>query len=434
MQQKALSPPDNRGWITILESYMGAWQMHDEISLDSALRHPTVYACITQISGDIGKLRLRLTELRNGIWQEVDNPAFSPVLRKPNHYQTRQQFVESWCISKQAHGNAYVLKLRDNRGVVSGLYVLDPNKVRPLVSDNGAVFYALNKDNLSNLDRDYDAVPAREIIHDRMNCLFHPLVGVSPLFAAGLATQQGLNIQDNSATFFGNNSQPGGVLTAPGAITQATADRLEARWSEKFSGDNSGKIAVLGDGLKFEPMAMTATDSQLIEQLKWSDEKICSAFKVPAYKVGVGPMPTYDNAEVLDRIYYSGCLQNLIESIEELLDDGLSLPSSKGTEFDLDDLMRMDNRLKMTTAAEGVKAGIMAPNEGRKKFNLPPVQGGDTPYLQVQNYSLAALDERDKANPLALPPAPPPPPDEDQTERALILLNSKQIGAEHARR
>jgi phage portal protein BeeE len=29
-------------------------------------------------------------------------------------------------------------------------------------------------------------VPAREIIHDRFNCLFHPLVGISPLYAAAL--------------------------------------------------------------------------------------------------------------------------------------------------------------------------------------------------------------------------------------------------------
>ena len=82
----------------------------------------------------------------------------------------------------------------------------------------------------------------------------------------------------------------------------------------------------------------------------------------------------------------------------------------------------MDLSLKMTTAADGVKSGIMAPNEGRRRFNLMPVQGGDTPYLQQQNYSLAALDERDKTNPLAVVPSEP-----DETEKALYMLMKKDV-------
>jgi phage portal protein BeeE len=49
-----------------------------------------------------------------GIWTETDSPAFSPVLRKPNRYQNRIQFWESWILSKLTRGNAYVLKERDN--------------------------------------------------------------------------------------------------------------------------------------------------------------------------------------------------------------------------------------------------------------------------------------------------------------------------------
>ena len=35
-------------------------------------------------------------------------------------------------------------------------------------------------------------------------------------------------------------------------------------------------------------------------------------------------------------------------------------------------------------------------NEGRALLNYPPAEGGDTPYLQQQNYSLAALNKRDQ--------------------------------------
>ena len=56
----------------------------------------------------------------DGIWTETTSPAFSPVLRKPNRSQTIVKFVESWMFSKLLHGNTYVLKERDERGVVTG--------------------------------------------------------------------------------------------------------------------------------------------------------------------------------------------------------------------------------------------------------------------------------------------------------------------------
>jgi len=416
-KKKGLTYVSDRGWIPIIyESFPGAWQQNTQIQVETFLTHPTVYACVTQIASDVGKLRLRLTKLDNGIWIETEDKSFSPILKKPNPYQIRQKFIEYWLISKLTAGNTYVLKERSADGKVKVLYILDPNKVKPLVSDSGDVFYQLGIDYLSKLDRDIPAAPASEIIHDTMECLFHPLVGIPPMYAGNLAVQQGLNIQNSSSAFFGNHARPSGILTAPGAITTETAERLKTQWQANYTGTNAGKVAVLGDGLEYKPISQNAVDSQLAEQLKWTDERICSIFKVPPYKVYVGPMPTYDNAEVLDKIYYASCLQRLIEAIEELLDVGLNVPPNLGTEFDLDDLMRMDSVLKMRTAGEGVKAGILSPNEGRKKFSLLPVQGGDTPYLQEQNYSLAALDERDRNNPWS---KNTPKPNPDQTARAL---------------
>lgn len=398
----ALSSIDNsRGWVPIIqESTLGAFQMDDMVALGNSLAHPTVYACISQIAYDIGKLGVSVTEEdEDGISTPVIHNTVSPLLIRPNSFQLWQKFIESWIVSLETYGNTYTLKVRNANKAVIGLYVLDPNKVEPLVADNGDVFYKLNQDNISKINKNICAVPASEIIHDTLITLFHPLIGVPPLYAGNLAIRQGLAIQKHSAGFFENKAQPGGILTAPGHIKKETADAIRVAWDEKFSGDNAGKVAVLGDGLQYTIMAQTAEESELIDQLGWSDEKICSVFKVPPYKVYVGKPPTYEDSEAPDRMYYSGCLQRLIGSIEALLKEGLSLPAKYGIQFNVEDLLRMDFSLKMKTATDGVKGGILSPDEGRKKFNLSPVKGGDTPYLQQQNYSLAALDERDKNNP-----------------------------------
>jgi HK97 family phage portal protein len=367
-----------------------------------------VFSCVTLIAGDIAKMSLGLVEeQRDGTRRRVVRPA-SAVLRKPNHYQTRIMFIVQWMISKLTWGNTYVLKERGPRGDVTAMYILDPARVRVLVAPNGDVYYALAEDVLAGITAGIPAIPASEIIHDVMYPIYHPLVGISPIHACGLAAIQGLRIQVNSARFFANGAGLSGVLTAPGAISDETAKRLKEFWENKFSGsENVGKVAVLGDGLKFEGMTMRSTDAQLIEQLKWSGENVCTCYHVPAYKVGVGAPPAYNNIEALDQQYYSQCLQLHIECIEALLDDGLGIEDPVSTEFDLDGLLRMDSATLIDVQAKGVGAGIVAPNEARRKLNLPPVKGGETPYLQQQNYSLAALNARDLAGPAPSSVSPP---------------------------
>jgi HK97 family phage portal protein len=433
-------------WPVIRESFAGAWQTNTEVTTANVMTFSAVYACVTLQASDIGKLRPKLVQQdENGIWTDAESSAYSPVLRKPNHYQTRIQFLENWTIARLMHGNTYILKERDSRGVVVAMYPLDPSRCTPMVAESGDVYYELKTDSLSGLKTDGILVPASEIIHDRINALYHPLVGISPITACGLAAVQGLRIQDNSAVFFGNGSQPGGVLTAPNHIADATAARLKAYWDENFTGSNIGKVAVLGDGLKYEQMTMSATDSQLIEQLKWTAENVCTAFKVPPYKIGVGPTPAHNSVEALDLQYYTQTLQSPIESIELLLDEGLGIlngPQKYGVELEVEDgLMRMDTTSRVTAAKESLAAGMTVNEVRRKFFGFGPVTGGNTVYLQQQNYSLEALAKRDASPdpfgnaPAPTPPQEEPPPADDAAKslEALVMAKAFEIAERNSR-
>ena len=427
-KQYSQTLPGDRGnwwWPVVHEPYTGAWQRNAELRTENILTFHAVYACIERIASDIAKCRCRLVEEdENDVWNEVDVPAFSPVLRKPNHYQNRIQFFESWMLSKLMAGNTYALKGRDARKVVKSMYVLDPTCVQPLVAPDGEVFYQLGNDNLAGLTDAYESitengqivVPASEILHDMMTLRHHHLCGLSPMAPAALAAVHGINIQKTSTNFFSNSARPSGILTAPGKIDDANVERLKAIYENEFSGARSGRVAILGDGLKFEKMTMDFVDAQLIEQLGISAKMVCSSFGVPPHMVQVGDPPSYNNIESLNQIYYQQTLQRHFESIELLLDEGLGLTEVAGHEygtwFDLDDLLRMDTKTLVDSEAEAVKAGIKAPNEARKRLNLKPTQGGDSPYLQQQNYSLEALNKRDAlADPFApAPPAAPPAP------------------------
>lgn len=396
-------------WYPVIahEPFTGAWQRNMELRGESVLGYPAVYACVTRISADISKLPLLLVRREaSGIWTETESPAFSPVLREPNHYQSPSQFVEQWLFSKLITGNTYVYKKRDERRVVIELHVLDPRTTKPLVADDGEIYYDVARDNLAGLAEN-TRLDADDVIHDRMNPMYHPLFGVTPLSAANMAAIQGLAIQRQSTGFFQNQAAPSGILTAPGNIDADTAKRIKESFEREFAGGNVGKVAVAGNGLTWSPMAMTAVDAELIKQLQMTATQVCACYQVPAFMVGFGEVPKYDNIEAQIKLYYSQCLQKLAECIEGMLDRGLGLNTSKdgvryGTMFDLDVLFDMDTFTLIKAMSEGVRGGLLKPNEGRRRLNYAPAAGGDEVFLQQQNYSLSALAKRDdKADPFA---------------------------------
>lgn len=445
-QAGAVSTVDSgRSWFSLIrEPWGGAWQSAVSIqSPKDILAFSAVFSCTTGIASDVGKLRPRVLQKRDdGTCVEVPevSPLAAPLLR-PNHYQTTVQFVTLWVVTKLLWGNVYGIKERDARGMVRAVYILDPQRVTPLITEAGDIYYQVNADHLSRLGSNV-TVPASEIIHDRMVPLWHPLVGVSPIYACGMTATMGNKIQANSAGFFGNASMPSGMLTAPGSISPEVAARLKTEWEQNFSGKNIGRIAVAGDGLEYKAFTMSAIDAQLIEQLQWTVADVARAYHYPMHKLG-GDVPSGATVEALNLQYYSDCLQSIIESAEACLTEGLALPRGYHVEFDLEGLMRMDGVAKAEAEERLVKGGIKSPNEARLRFNLPPKTGGNSVFLQQQNYSLEALAKRDASDdpfktssPAPAPAAAPAANDEEAEaqaeEQARELIAAFTKGLEHA--
>lgn len=398
-------------WGPITESYTGAWQQNVVVApTTTLLSFSAVYACVTGIASDISKMRIKLSENDEGIWEEITSShgnksesKFLPVIQKPNHYQNRIEFLEQWIVSKLLYGNTYVLKERDGgpNSPVTALYVLHPNCVKPLVADNGDVYYQLGQDNLSHtnlatsvIQSEYSlTVPASEIIHDRMPGLWHPLIGVSPLYACSMSATMGNRIQTNSTNVFANGGKPSGIITVPGNITAEQAQRLKSLWETNYGSTNIGKTAVLSDGMTFDSVQMMSADvMQLIEQLEWTVADVARAFRYPLWKLG-GPMPPYTKPELAMTAYYSDCLHPHIEKLELCLEEGIGITQGLGIELDLDTLMRMDT-VALHEALDRAK-NFMTVDEMRYRANLKKTPGGNAVYRQEQDHSLEALAKRD---------------------------------------
>jgi HK97 family phage portal protein len=402
------SVPLSHGYVH--EPYAGAWQHNRECVGQNGI-FSAVYACITTISSDIAKLPPRIRKQNaDGSSEFYDQHPASRVLWTPNAYQTHVDFWGQFMASCLFTGNTYAYLVRDARNVISAMHLLDPRCVRPMLGPDGSIWYRTSQTQIVDaIQSEY--IPARDILHHRLLCLTHPLVGVSPLFAAGYSAQTGQVIQANSLSFFSNMSRASGVLTTPDKLNDAQLTRIKTEWEQNFKAGSIGRAAVLSAGLKWEPLSINAADAQLIEQLRWSVEDVARCFRVPMYMISDAAKISYKNSEQLARNYYAQTLQYHLESIEARIESAFGFGGAIYCEFDLDSLLRMELDVRMTAYKEGISAGVLTINEARKREQLPPMDGGDEPLVQMQYIPLSRCGEQlDKAMTLA---QTAPPPDED---------------------
>jgi HK97 family phage portal protein len=406
------------------EPFAGAWQQNLE-KINTAgpnlYANSGIYACVSVISSDVACLQPRVLRRRtDGSREEHQNHPAWALLQKPNTYQTSLQFVQRYLMSKLTSGNAYVLLFRDARGVVNEMYVLNPNTVQPLITDNGDVYYRIARAPLHGVATtdSHFVVPARDVIHDRMNPIWHDLIGISPMFAAGMSAMTSARIQMSSERFFANMARAGGVLVTPNKMDPTLAKKLQTEWEKNYSQGGLGKTAILTNGLSFEPMTVNAVDAEVVNQLRWGIEDIARVYRVPTFMVGELSKATFKNNEQMARTYYDGCLKYHISSFEQAFTYGLELGTGIEVEMDLSALLRLDAETRFTAHQSALQAGIKSINEVRHEEDLPPVAGGEQPRIQMQYVSLSLADKLAEATaaagagptPAPKPPAPEPAP------------------------
>lgn len=402
-------PPLSKGYVH--EPFAGAWQMNKECWGPYGI-FSAVYACITIISGDMAKLPPRVRQSdADGSKRDLENHPVARVLNNPNSYQTRVDFWGQFMASALFTGNAYVFLQRDERNVIVAMHILDPRRVQVLMADDGSVFYRIGQEKLAQL-LGSDVIPARDILHHRLLTMNHPLMGLTPLYAAGVSAMTGQTIQQNSFAFFSNMSRASGVLTSPGKISGELANRLKTEWDQNFKGGAMGRTAVLGEGMKWEPLTISAADAQLIEQLRWSVEDVARCFRVPSYMLTDASKVSFKNAETLARNYYSQTLQYHIESIEARIDQAFGLSGNTYCEFDLASLLRMELDARMAAYQTGIQSGVLTINEARRLEELKPMEGGDEPLIQAQYRPLSMAGELPA--PIPAPAPAPAAPDDDE--------------------
>jgi hypothetical protein len=130
---------------------------------------------------------------------------------------------------------------------------------------------------------------------------------------------------------------------------------------------------------------------------------------------------TFSNVEQMTRTFVASCLGFYLEALEATLNKFFALPGDQEIEFDVErGLHRSDIATRIAALKNGIQGGIFSPNEARAIEGLPPVDGGDSVYLQSQ---MEPLTRREQSG-------ADPDPDPDPVEIVEPELDPDPVGAE----
>jgi HK97 family phage portal protein len=424
--------------------YLNYWQMDlDPLQAPSS---SIVEACVWAYVRAIAQLPgHHKRQLSNGGEEIVTTSALSRLLRSPNPYQTPSDFLVHLIRSLLLNGNSYWVAQRNDRAEVTALHWTDPRacRVREILVQGqpfSEVFYEISTNPLFQFDsilgRTSLVVPARDVLHIKLATPQHPLVGVTWLKALDMEMAASSAMQRAAATFAGNMSRPSGILNVPEgrALSETQVKELHAKWNEQVTGLNSGGVAVL-QGIKFEPLAISNQDAQIIDQRKLNDQAVAAVFGVPMILLGVNDTATQKSSETVMAEWLASGLGWLINHIEVAFDSFIGLDQvaagREWTEYDTRVLLRSAFKDRIDGLVRGVQGGIYSPNEARALEGYAAAEAGDEPRVQQQVVPLSAWDKapatsvapqsapQDVAKPADQKPQPNP---DEQKAFALFLL------------
>ena len=201
--------------------------------------------------------------------------------------------------------------------------------------------------------------------------------------------------EDYGASFFQNGAQPGGVLEHPGIIKDP--ERVRESWNAAFQGPkNANKVAVLEEGMKYQPIAIAPSEAQFLETRKFQLNEIARIFRIPPHMIGDLEKSSFSNIEQQSLEFVKYTLDPWIVRWEQSLERALLTKKEKESyfiKFNLDGLLRGDYESRMNGYAVGRQNGWMSANDIRELENLDRIsaeEGGD---LYLVNGNMLPLDK-----------------------------------------
>ena len=389
---------DNRTVGSSYSFYMGGSSAGKNVNERSAMQMTAVYSCVRILAEAVAGLPLHLYRYKEdgGKERAIDNNLYHLLHDEPNKEMSSFIFRETLMTHLLLWGNAYAQIIRNGKGEIIALYPLMPNKMQVDRDENGELYYIYTRssDEAKTMEGVTVYLTPRDVLHIP-GLGFDGLVGYSPIAMAKNAIGLAIATEEYGAKFFANGAAPSGVLEHPGTIKDPS--RLRENWNSTFGGSaNSGKVAVLEEGMKYTPISISPEQAQFLETRKFQIDEIARIFRVPPHMVGDLEKSSFSNIEQQSLEFVKYTLDPWVIRWEQSLSRSLLNEDEKRKyffKFNLEGLLRGDYESRMSGYATARQNGWMSANDIRELENLDRIPAEDGGDLYLINGNMLPLNK-----------------------------------------
>lgn len=381
---KSRDKPKNRAVGSGYTFLMGGTSSGKTVTERSAMQMTAVYACVRILSEAIAGLPLHLYRYKpdGGKEKAIDHPLYLILHDEPNPEMSSFVFRETLMTHLLLFGNAYAQVIRNGKGEVIAMYPLMPNRMSVERDENGRLYYQYFKTSDEAGGRNESVVLRPYDVLHIPGLGFDGLVGYSPIAMAKNAIGLSMATEEFGSKFFANGAAPSGVLEHPSTIKDP--QRVREAWQSQFGGSsNSGKIAVLEEGMKYTPISIAPEQAQFLETRKFQINEIARIFRVPPHMLADLEKSSFSNIEQQSLEFVKYTLDPWVIRWEQSIQRTLFTPTEKRqyfVKFNVEGLLRGDYASRMSGYATARQNGWMSANDIRELENMdriPPEEGGD---------------------------------------------------------
>ena len=382
---KSRDKPQNRTPGSSYTFFLGGSTSGKSVTERSAMQMTAVYSCVRILAEAIAGLPLHLYRYTpdGSKVKAVDHPLYLLLHDESNPEMSSFVFRETLMTHLLLWGNAYAQIIRNGKGEVVALYPLMPNRMSVDRDKHGQLYYTYTRasDEAPTMNGMTVLLPPSDVLHIP-GLGFDGLVGYSPIAMAKNAIGLAIATEEYGAKFFANGAAPSGVLEHPGTIKDPS--RVREAWMSQFGGSaNSGKVAVLEEGMKYTPISISPEQAQFLETRKFQINEIARIFRIPPHMVGDLEKSSFSNIEQQSLEFVKYTLDPWVIRWEQSIQRALLRPEEKKryfAKFNVEGLLRGDYQSRMNGYAVARQNGWMSANDIRELENLdriPAEAGGD---------------------------------------------------------
>lgn len=362
-----------------------------DVTHERSLGITSVYAAIRILAESLASLPLVLYERDGDSKQRAENRALYRILHdQPNRWQTSFEWREMMAGHVLLRGNAYSFIASTGASAVDELIPLHPDRMRPFWAPSGRPAYEYHKPDGGSV-----VYLDSEIHHLRGPLSDDGLTGRDPIDLH--AESLGLSIAADrfGASFFGNGTNPAGVLQHPNNLSPEAYERLRSSWEKRHQGvESAHKPAILEEGMTWQSISIEPEKAQFLESRKFQVAEVSRIFRVPLHMLSELSGATFSNIEQQALEFVIHSLRPWLVRWEQAIGRDLVVqPRRFFAKFLVEGLLRGDSEARGKFYNTMFQIGVYSPNDIREKEDENPVEGGDQRFVPLNMLPLEQAPE-----------------------------------------